>query len=210
MKLRIAYCDDETEARQIFDVGILDAFSRQNVNAALADYADPLQLAAVLREGAVFDVVFLDIDMPGLDGISLAKLLTAQEPAPAILFLSNKDELVFRALQVRPLRFLRKTYFEAEIDDAVGAVLRHLQRSANVVFQDGKDLYQFPLEDIRYAEVLNQTLTVVLAQERVSFRYTISAAEELLAPAGFLRIHKSYLVNYRAIARIQKRRIMCF
>lgn len=42
MKLRIAYCDDETEARQIFDVGILDAFSRQNVNAALADYADPL------------------------------------------------------------------------------------------------------------------------------------------------------------------------
>ena len=41
MKLRIAYCDDETEARQIFDVGILDAFSRQNVNAALADYADP-------------------------------------------------------------------------------------------------------------------------------------------------------------------------
>ena len=91
MKLRIAYCDDETEARQIFDVGILDAFSRQNVNAALADYADPLQLAAVLREGAVFDVVFLDIDMPGLDGISLAKLLTAQEPAPAILFLSNTD-----------------------------------------------------------------------------------------------------------------------
>lgn len=208
MKLRIAYCDDETEARQIFDVGILDAFSRQNVNAALADYADPLQLAAVLREGAVFDVVFLDIDMPGLDGISLAKLLTAQEPAPAILFLSNKDELVFRALQVRPLRFLRKTYFEAEIDDAVGAVLRHLQRSANVVFQDGKDLYQFPLEDIRYAEVLNQTLTVVLAQERVSFRYTISAAEELLAPAGFLRIHKSYLVNYRAIARIQKDHVL--
>ena len=175
MKLRIAYCDDETEARQIFDAGILDAFSRQNVNAALADYADPLQLAAVLREGAVFDVVFLDIDMPGLDGISLAKLLAAQEPAPAILFLSNKDELVFRALQVQPLRFLRKTYFEAEIDDAVGAVLRHLQRSANVVFQYGKDLYQFPLEDIRYAEVLNQTLTVVLAQERVSFRYTISA-----------------------------------
>ena len=86
MKLRIAYCDDETVARQIFDVGILDAFSRQNVNAALADYADPLQLAAVLREGAVFDVVFLDIDMPGLDGISLAKLLTAQEPAPAIFF----------------------------------------------------------------------------------------------------------------------------
>ncbi len=208
MKLRIAYCDDETEARQIFDVGILDAFSRQNVNAALADYADPLQLAAVLREGAVFDVVFLDIDMPGLDGISLAKLLTAQEPAPAILFLSNKDELVFRALQVRPLRFLRKTYFEAEIDDAVGAVLRHLQRSANVVFQDGKDLYQFPLEDIRYAEVLNQTLTVVLAQERVSFRYTISAAEELLAPAGFLRIHKSYLVNHRAIARIQKDHVL--
>lgn len=55
---------------------------------------------------------------------------------------------------------------------------------------------------------LNQTLTVVLAQERVSFRYTISAAEELLAPAGFLRIHKSYLVNYRAIARIQKDHVL--
>lgn len=209
MKLRIAYCDDEMNARQIFGTGILDAFSRQDVSAALADYADPLQLAAALREGAVFDAVFLDIDMPGLDGISLAKMLAAQEPAPpAILFLSNKDELVFRALQVRPLRFLRKTYFEAEIDDAVGAVLRHLQRSANVVFQDGKDLYQFPLEDIRYAEVLNQTLTVVLAQRRVSFRYTISAAEEQLAPAGFLRIHKSYLVNYRAIARIQKDHVL--
>ena len=48
----------------------------------------------------------------------------------------------------------------------------------------------------------------MLAQERVSFRYTISAAEELLAPAGFLRIHKSYLVNYRAIARIQKDHVL--
>ena len=210
MELQIAYCDDEIFVGQMFAQKITSEFQRQGIRVSVTLLNDPKRFLAMLESGCLFDAVFLDIDMPGLDGITLGKRLTELALNIEIVFLSNKEELVYRAFQVKPLRFLRKSKFDAEISEAVRAVLNAKQETERktVVFEDGNHVYRFSPREILYVEIRNQTLTVVRSKDSVSFRSTIAAAQEALSPYGFLRIHKSYLVNYRAIFSIKKEGVL--
>ena len=94
--------------------------------------------------------------------------------------------------------------------DAVQAVLlslREVERKT-VIFEDGNQVYRFSPREILFVEILNRTLIVVRARDSIRLRATITMAEELLVPFGFIRIHKSYLVNYRAIFTIGKKDVL--
>lgn len=210
MELQLAYCDDEALVGQIFIPKIQAEFQRQGVRAHVSLVSSPKRLLSLVESGKTFDAYFLDIDMPQLDGITLGRHLRERAPNAAIIFLSNKEEMVYSAFRVKPLRFLRKNRFEAEIADAVQAVLlslREVERKT-VIFEDGKQVYRFSPREILFVEILNRTLIVVRARDSIRLRATITTAEELLVPFGFIRIHKSYLVNYRAIFTIGKKDVL--
>lgn len=206
MNLRIACCDDEPEIGKMLARKIADAFSEINITASTTVFSDPKQLLSLAESGCSFDAIFLDIDMPELDGITLGKKLSRLMDRVGIVFLSNKEDMVFRALQVMPLRFIRKNRFDEEIRDAVQAICARtndLQRDT-VVFEDANTVYRFFPSKILYVEIMNMTLSVVQESGKTQFRSTISEAEQKLSPYGFLRIHKSFLVNYRAVFSIKK------
>lgn len=206
MELQIAYCDDEMFVGQMFAQKITSEFQRQGTRVSVTLLNDPKRLLTMLESACLFDAVFLDIDMPDLDGITLGRRLAELAPNVVIIFLSNKDEMVYRALRVKPLRFLRKSAFDAEIAETVNATINAIKEAEQnaVAFEDRNQVYRFSPREIMYVEVRNQTLTVARAKDSVSFRSTIATAQELLSPYGFLRIHKSYLVNYAAIFLIKK------
>lgn len=206
MELQIACCDDEILSGRMFADKIKAEFRRQGIEASVTLINQPKRFLAMLEAGCPFDACFLDVDMPELDGITLGKRLIELAPDTGIVFLSNKEEMVYRSFQVKPLRFLRKSKFDLEISDAVRAILTSIKEKEQktVIFEDGNTIYRFFPREIIYVEIINRTLTVVRAKDSVSFRATIAAAEEMLAPHGFLRIHKSFLVNYRTVFSIQK------
>ena len=145
MELQLAYCDDEALVGQIFIPKIQAEFQRQGVRAHVSLVSSPKRLLSLVESGKTFDAYFLDIDMPQLDGITLGRHLRERAPNAAIIFLSNKEEMVYSAFRVKPLRFLRKNRFEAEIADAVQAVLlslREVERKT-VIFEDGNQVYRF-------------------------------------------------------------------
>ena len=210
MELQLAYCDDEALVGQIFIPKVQAEFQRQGVRAHVSLVSSPKRLLSLVESGKTFDAYFLDIDMPQLDGITLGRHLRERAPNAAIIFLSNKEEMVYSVFRVKPLRFLRKNRFEAEIADAVQAVLlslREVERKT-VIFEDGNQVYRFSPREILFVEILNRTLIVVRARDSIRLRATITTAEELLVPFGFIRIHKSYLVNYRAIFTIGKKDVL--
>ena len=210
MELQLAYCDDEALVGQIFIPKIQAEFQRQGVRAHVSLVSSPKRLLSLVESSKTFDAYFLDIDMPQLDGITLGRHLRELAPNAAIIFLSNKEEMVYSAFRVKPLRFLRKNRFEAEIADAVQAVLlslREVERKT-VIFEDGNQVYRFSPREILFVEILNRTLIVVRARDSIRLHATITTAEELLVPFGFIRIHKSYLVNYRAIFTIGKKDVL--
>lgn len=210
MVYQIAYCDDELAAAQTFARRIILEFEKQGVHISLTCFNSPMRLLQSICAGCMFDALFLDIDMAEMDGITLCRRLHTRALMPAVVFLSNKDEMVYQTFQVQPVRFLRKSRFATEIGETVCALLRRLERgqSESVVFDNGKQVYRLPVQEISFLEIMNQTLTIHLAGGTLCMKYKMNDAERMLAPYGFLRIHKSYLVNYRMIFSIRKESVL--
>lgn len=206
MAYRLAYCEDDSEVGHMFAGKIITAFEKRGCTVSVNYFSNPLDLEDSILSGGEYDALFLDVDMPQLNGISLSARLQKLGLANTVVFLSNREDMVYRSLQVRPVRFVRKSHFASEIGECVTALMKEIEsyRAESVLFASGKESYRLCIRDIRYLEIVNQTLTVFTAQGSIELKYRMNDAETLLAPHGFIRIHKSYLVNYRCIFSILK------
>lgn len=203
---QIALCDDEVAAVKVFAPQITATFEKLGCPVTLTTFNDPCRFLESLQAGNAYHAVFLDIDMPRLDGIALGKKLRELDYSIAVVFVSSRTERVFETFAVQPLRFLRKSRFSAELPDAAREILRTLEKAKTqtVTFGDATQSFCLPVADIRYCEIVGKTLSIHLPKNTVNLRYRMSDAEEQLQPYGFLRIHKGYLVNCAAIFCIRK------
>lgn len=203
---QIALCDDEVAALQVYAPRIEAAFERLGCRVALTTFHDPCRFLESLEAGNSYHAVFLDIDMPQLDGIRLGKKLRELDYSIALVFVSGRTERVFETFAVQPLRFLRKDRFAKELPDAVKEVLRVLEKAETqtVALSDHSRSFCLPVADILYCEIVGKTLFIHLPKNTVELRCQMSDAEQQLQPYGFLRIHKGYLVNCSAVFCIRK------
>lgn len=99
------------------------------------------------------DIVLLDIDMPSISGMDIANKLTKEKPFINIIFLTNREELVFQTLKYRPLRFIRKNYIREELKEAIEAAIKKINAERCVIhFGKDKVKLNIPIEDIVYIE----------------------------------------------------------
>lgn len=206
-RLRVVVCDDDPTALKLIEDGIADVFRRHDVDAAVTLFLSSEELRDALKLRR-YDLLLLDIDMPGMDGITLGKELRERRDQVDILFISNREDLVFDSLRVNPVGFIRKSKF---LDDMSGVVGQYLearsQRSRRpvVVLKEGSSVRPVPVSSIVYVEGQRKhQLVHVRGEERpVTLLRTMGELEEELSGEGFIRIHKGYLVNYRFIQMIE-------
>lgn len=208
MTYEIAFCDDSPLAEKRFLPKITAAFKDYASNIHVLSFSDPRRLLRYILDGNAFDILFLDIDMPGVDGISLCRRLQEQGYLIPVIFLSSMEDRVFETLEFRPIYFLRKRHFDEEIENVVKMIFqRASHKQEAVVFSDGVHSYRMAVHAIKYVEITNQTLSIYKGGDVISLRYKMGNAEKMLAPYGFMRVHKGYLVNYRYINCIQREEI---
>lgn len=156
-----------------------------------------------------FDIVFLDIDMPGITGIDIAKKIRIKKSNVEIVFITNKDEMVYEAIKYTPFRFIRKTKFDVEIKEALLKFVSKINDQKIVyVFltENGKKAIQ--VVDIIYIDVKSHKLFVHMKDEFFVANGTLKDVEQKISEYGFIRIHQSYLVNYRYINLIKQKEIV--
>ena len=206
--IRIAAVDDEP----IFTAMVKETIEAHMKNAG-EDYKMQIfsggnELLSSDREKP-FDLVLLDIDMPQITGIEIARELRMKREDTAIIFVTNKDELVYETIQYTPFRFIRKSRFSQEISEALENYLRKRREQKAVYFfsvDDGKRPVN--VVSLIYAEVQSHKLTVHCEEESFEANGNLSDVEKAIAGYGFVRIHKSYLVNLRYISLIRKSEII--
>lgn len=206
-RLRVAVCDDDPTALKLIEGGITDVFSRHDVAATVALFPSAEELWGAL-ETRRYDLLLLDIDMPGMDGISLGRELRERRDQVDILFISNREDLVFDSLRVNPVGFIRKSRFLEDMPGVVGQYLevrRQRSRRSVVVLKEGASVRPVPVSSICYVEGQRKhQLVHVEGEERpITLLRTMGELEEELSGEGFIRIHKGYLVNYRFIQMIE-------
>ena len=149
--------------------------------------------------------------MPRLNGLQLAKDLRRLDKQVFLLLVSGREEYVFESLQAKPFRFIRKASFDADLNEAVEQLAGEMLESredSHITVQSGTVSLRLNASRIIYVESLDKYLNMVAQSRNFSIRYKLSDMEKLLMPYGFIRIHKSYLVNYRFIFSIESRNVV--
>lgn len=206
--IHAAFCDDDAVMRGHMRALAERSFAEQGVTLCAAEYDTPeAMLSALGHERCA--LVFLDIDMPGMDGIELGRRLRALECGADIVYVSNLDEKVYEVFSVHPWSFVRKSRFDEQIAALAADYVRAFERrAARIVLQDaqGSSRAVAP-EEIVYVESAGKLQKLFFPErpEPLAVRCSLMELEGQLSAAGFIRIHKGFLVNYRFIRRIRSR-----
>jgi len=205
-KLYLAICDDDAAILSVVSGAIVSAFRRHHVEAEVELFRRCSDLEARMREQE-FELLLLDIDMPGMDGITFAKKLRAGNSRTDIIFISSREDKVFDALRTNPGGFIRKSRFLEDTQAVIDQWMKSRPQAerTQLVVQSREKTWTIPLDTVLYIEGSDKSQlihTSNLAQP-VAVRRSMQELEEALAPNGFLRIHKGFLVNYKFIRRLE-------
>lgn len=198
--MQIFICDDELPILN----NIIAKVQKFIPNEDITGFSSAQELLHALRHFDC-DVLFLDIDMPELSGMDIAKQLNQMEHKPLLVFVTNHDELVYESLQYHPFGFIRKSHFDAEIEKVLDDCKKELgSRDLRFHFKMANRNVVILLSDILYFEADGNYLKVYTASEDYRFRSTVTAVENRLGDKGFVRVHKGFLVNQTAVKIIGK------
>ncbi|MCI7814360.1 MAG: LytTR family DNA-binding domain-containing protein [Lachnospiraceae bacterium] len=205
----IAICDDESRILPIIKRALEKEFDRHGIPVSISAFTSAEQFE-VEHMNHPFSLLFLDIDMPGMDGISLGKKLRRNSDSPRIIFLSNRDELVFQALSVHPFCFIRKSHFQKELPQIVSDLILDdkLKNMHLLTVRTMDEIRSIPIGQILYIECIRKDQYIHHSEGVCQVHYTLNYFEEQLKPYGFLKPHKGFLVNYQYIRNIGSREML--
>lgn len=201
----IAVCDDDKAALSILSGAVVSAFRTHDVEANVELFERPRDLLRRMKECS-YELLFLDIDMPGMDGLSLGRQLRKESNLIDIIYISNREDLVFDALRINPKGFIRKSRFLQDVSGVIDAYFaaRPEEKAGTLVIQSREQIRYVSLNELTYIEGAGKLQLVHVAgkAEPVELHRQMQELEDELGPQGFLRIHKGFLVNYRFVRRI--------
>jgi len=216
-KTRTIIVDDEDLARQVLRE-FLSAHPDVEIVAECANGFEAVKAVAERKP----DLVFLDIQMPKLDGFEVLELIG---PGPAVVFVTAYDTFAIRAFEVHAVDYLLKPIgaqrFEAALERAKerlsgklpSAALPAMELAAaarppqqyldRIPVRDGASVFIIPVSKLDYAEAQDDYIALASQGKKHLKQQTISSLEAALDPSRFLRIHRSYIVNLERVAKIE-------
>lgn len=212
MEIKIALCDDNKEDLKHIQHEIQETIGEVfpvNWKYGIDTYENGNMLMRKLKQVAGMHILFLDIDMPGANGMEIAQKLEHMKHTVHVIFITNRADLVFEAIHYRPFRFIRKEYLHKELGEAMEAIVKTIQDEMlffEVEVQDDK--VQIRVEDVVYLESRGHYVAVHRRkQDTEVVRARISDFTERLEKNGFVRTHIGYIVNIRDIYCITSKEI---
>lgn len=206
--LKIALCDDEFTTVNYYYEQLDRLLKQLNIGFSIDLFTDSGKLLAGLYAQKRWDVYFLDIDMPLVNGLNLGKKIRELDDGCYIIYISIHKEYVYDSLEVKPFRFIPKDEFSARMEPCIKDLLADCKKESEhdfLILEANTSLFRYRIPEIIYAQSLDKYISFFLTDNRQTeaIRYKISDLEKKLSSHGFIRIHKSYLVNYRYIKSIQ-------
>lgn len=199
-----ALLDDDREILPYLAEKIQTEFLKHKITLQLAQYQSPASFLEALEKGNQSDIYFLDIDMSQVNGLTVAKKIGDLQKDAILIFLSAKEDLVFSTFRLHPFFFIRKSHFPEDLRQAVEDLKGAPEAREECLLTDeqGQPI-SLSLDKTLYLEASDKYIDIVTQEGRRFIRRTLSYAEKVLTDYGFVRIHRSYLVNLRSVYAIK-------
>lgn len=197
--VKIAFCDDDLSVLNEIRV-LLDRYRvERNQEIDYTAFHSPLDLLAEIERGTRFDVLFLDVIMPGETGIDVAAEIRNYDNDVKIIFLTSSAEFAVQSYTVGAYFYQLKPIWAESFFRLMDSVLSvcEKEQTSSLILRCKTGITRIELRRLEYCEVIHRTLFIHLTSGKVL--ESVGSLDELskqLAPYGsFLRPHRSYLVN---------------
>jgi two-component system LytT family response regulator len=212
-RIRAVIVDDEELARQMLRE-FLSAHQEIEIAAECANGFEAVKAVTELKP----DLIFLDIQMPKLDGFEVLELIGTDR---AVVFVTAYDEYAIRAFDIHAVDYLLKPFGAERFETALQRARQRLggklpapaelsssarppsQPLERIVVRDGTRVFIIPIAKLDYAEAQDDYVALVSEGKKHLKQQTISSLEGILDPSRFLRIHRSYIVNLEKVTKVE-------
>jgi DNA-binding LytR/AlgR family response regulator len=203
--LRIGICDDNIAARLQLRSLLEQTFYAQQTEYQIYEFSSGEGVLHWFeKHEAELDLLFLDIEMNGLDGMETARQIRRHSAEILLVFVTGYSDYVFEGYEVGALDYLMKPVQPDKLGKVLTRVFSHLYTSANQFYlcrnQDG--VYRIPRRDILYFASNRRLVLCVTATREYQFYSKLDAVQVELDDPSFVRIHQRYLVRAGAVSFI--------
>lgn len=213
--IRIAIVDDEKIFVEAIQRETEHILKDRNLDFEITGFTNG-ELFLTEHKITRFDLVLLDIDMPDLNGFAIAEMIGDSRIKSSVIFISQFSNLVFDSFHYSPLKFVRKNNIHEDLPGGIDLFLKRMQsRFDEYQFSFNNTTEKVPVRDIVYFESMKHVIQMLLKSgKKIQLKQnraapiTITGLQETLTGKGFIRVHKSYLINYKYIQYFTKNAVV--
>lgn len=200
--LNIAICDDNPLERTLINNLVLEWAKRSGADVSLTEF--PCAEAFLFSyEDASPDILLLDVEMPGLNGVELAKKLRKENSIMQIVFITAYSDYIAEGYEVAALHYLLKPVDPIKLFNVLDRAAERIERDCrSVALETQGETVFIPLYEIRYAES-SKNYVEVHADRIYTVRRTLSDFADSL-DSRFIKVGRSYIINLLWIKRVNK------
>ena len=198
--MQIAICDDEVSMVQILE----EKIKKLLPDAVIDKYLSGDELIA---SGSKPDILFLDIQMLGMDGMETAKMLRQDNEDMILIFVTAAEEYVFQAFDVGAFHYLVKPFSDEKLKEVVTKAVHNIKRSSRlekdekyIMVQAAGSHIKIFLRDIVYAEVYNRKVIIHTRSTDIEYYGKLQELSDM-AGTDFFRTHRAYLVHFKYVEK---------
>lgn len=212
--IQIAVCDDEQFYREKIQSLLTQYFEKHHLDCTIKLYPSGESFLAQQENSVRYDIVFLDISMKKLDGIQTAAQIRSFHSNTQLVFVTAFIDYALEGYKVNAVRYIMKDTLDTAIPECMDAILQKMQlEQVTFSFMNGETtlytdniLYIESQKHKSYFYYMQPNITNSNAAQSGLVTYQLyeklDLIQQRLADYGFLRIHKSYLVNMKHLCRL--------
>lgn len=196
--MKIGICDDRMDEVRSLSGMLQRIAERMGLNAEICEFDDGEELLQEIRTYGHMDILFLDIEMEGKNGIETAEIIRETDFRTILIFVSAYDQYCRQMIEVQPFAFVKKPALEKDMERLMEKILRAMSvKNERFMFSCQRHRYSIPLHQIMYFESIGRQICIHCTHENYFFYGKLNEVEKKIEQSQirFARAQISYLVN---------------
>ena len=204
MKLNIAIIDNEAPFRKSIAAAVDEWVKKLKISATVNEYSSAESFLFAYEEKKDYDLLLLDIEMDGINGVEMAKQIRHEDETVQIIFITGYPDYMCQGYDLSALHYLIKPVSNEKLFEVLDRALKNIKKGGNrVIFTADGGEKVVALDAILYAESYSHNMHIVTTDGAFDVRMTISSLAEVLGNE-FISTHRSYIVNLSHIVFLSK------